>query len=139
MIARLAVLLAVASSLAASAGATVRQPLVVVMRQGGLCMSGSVCRSTVTFTDSRISGAGYRPRRLAPAERRALVRAIGRLDRDYLRRHPFKGTCPIAYDGSEAIYRFRGFGLALPSCTYDMRRVEAVKLVERLIGSLKRA
>ena len=50
---------------------------------------------------------------------------------------PFQhaGTCPIAYDGQELSYRFRG-KRELRSCTYDLRHVRAVQLVDRLIASL---
>ena len=84
-----------------------------------------------------ISGDGYVPRRLKTTERAALLRAIGAIDAKYLRAHPFKGTCPVAYDGQESTYRFRGFARSLPSCTYDLRGVEAVRLAERLFGTLK--
>jgi hypothetical protein len=77
-------------------------------------------------------------RRLKPGERLALLRAIKALDPAYLRAHPFKGTCPIAYDGSESIYRIRGFVPPLASCTYDLRGVTAVRLAERLLATLKR-
>ena len=51
-----------------------------VVRHGGLCITGSECRSTLRIDDTTISGEGYRPRRLAPAERTALLAAIGKLD-----------------------------------------------------------
>jgi hypothetical protein len=87
--------------------------------------------------DEMISGDGKISRRLTSRERLALLRAIRSLDPAYLRSHPFQGTCPTAYDGSESIYRFRGFALPLASCTFDLRRVKAVRLVERLLGTLK--
>ena len=61
------------------------------------------------ITDTTISGKGYRPRRLTPAERAALLSAIAKLDVRYFRAHPFKGTCPTAYDAQESVYSFRGF------------------------------
>jgi hypothetical protein len=128
-----AVLLGAAASTAAGATA----PIVTVTRHGGLCVTGTECRSLLRIDDRTISGEGYTSRRLRPAERTALVSAIGKLDLAYLRAHPFTGTCPIAYDGQEAIYRFRGFPRALPGCTYDLRGVEAVRLVERLLGTLR--
>jgi hypothetical protein len=100
-------------------------------------VTGTECRSLLRIDDRTISGEGYTSRRLRPAERAALVSAIGKLDLAYLRAHPFKGTCPIAHDGQEAIYRFRGFPRALPGCAYDLRGVEAVRLVERLLGTLR--
>jgi hypothetical protein len=129
-----------ASRFVATAAATaVRSvaPIVSVTRHGGLCVSGSECRSTLRIDDRTISGDGYASRRLKPSERAALLRAVRTLDARYLRAHPFAGTCPIAYDGNESIYRFRGFPRALASCTYDLRGVEAVRLAERLLGTLR--
>jgi hypothetical protein len=91
----------------------------------------------VRIDDVSISGEGYVPRRLKASERTALLRAIEKLDMRYLRAHPFTGTCPTAYDGQESIYRFRGFPRALPGCTYDLRGVEAVRIVDRLLATLK--
>jgi len=133
-VAPLAVVLTAATSTAKAASP---QPIVTITRHGGLCVTGSECRSTLRIGDTTISGEGYRPRRLTAAERAALLAAIAKLNLRYLKAHPFKGTCPIAYDGSEAIYRFRGFGRPVASCTYDLRGVEAVRLVERLLGTLK--
>jgi hypothetical protein len=112
-------------------------PIVSLTRHGGLCVTGSECRSTLRIDDTTISGDGYIPRRLKASERVALLRAIGRLDAKYLQSHPFIGTCPTAYDGSESIYRFRGFRRPLASCTSDLRGVEAVRLAERLFGTLR--
>src|SRR5262245_29372283 len=126
MIRRLGVLGVVAAALVApGAVAGPRAPLAVVTWHGGLCATGSECRSTLRVTDTAIGGDGYRSRPITATERRALIDAIRRLDGSYFRMHPFTGTCPIAYDGSEVSYRFRGFGLALRSCTYDLRGVEA--------------
>lgn len=111
--------------------------IVTVIRHGGLCRASGECRSFLRISDSTISGDGYVARRLRTGERLALLRSTRQLDPTYLRSHPFKGTCPTAFDGSESIYRFRGFTRPLASCTYDLRAVEAVQLVERLLGTLK--
>jgi hypothetical protein len=132
-----ALLLAALSSISIDSGAASRFPIVSVTRHGGLCVTGSECRATLQIGDTTISGDGYRPRRLETRERSALLRAIHALDAQYLRAHPFAGTCPTAYDGSESIYRFRGFPRALASCTYDLRGVQAVRLTERLLGTLR--
>jgi hypothetical protein len=123
----------------ASAGRTgSTAPIVSVTRHGGLCATdGMECRSALRIDDAAISGDGYRARRLRPDERLALLRAITRLDLRSLRAHPFAGTCPTAWDGTESIYRFRGFPHTLASCTYDLRGVEAVRLAERLLGTLR--
>jgi hypothetical protein len=113
--------------------------IVTVIRHGGLCFPGNECRSVLRIGDSTISGEGYAPRPLKQSERLALLRAVGKLDVSYLRAHPFVGTCPTAYDGSESIYRFRGFARTIKSCTFDVRGVEAVRLTERLLGALRPA
>jgi hypothetical protein len=128
-----AVLLGVPAGTASAATA----PIVTVTRHGGLCITGSECRSVFRIDDRTISGDGYASRRLAPGERAALLRAIGKLDLKAIRARPLTGTCPVAYDGQEAIYRFRGFPARLPGCTYDLRGVEAVRLAERLLGTLR--
>ena len=125
-----------AAAAASSSRARPAEPIVTVVRHGGLCLAGTECRSVLRI-GSTISGDGYLPRRLGPRERAALLNAIGKLDIRYLRAHPFTGTCPIAYDGVESVYRFRDFRRPLASCTYDLRGVEAVRLVERLLGTLK--
>jgi len=125
-----------AGSTAATAEARAK-PIVTVVRHGGLCMTGMECRDVLRITNTTISGAGLVPRLLRPSERRALLRAVRKLDIGTIRAHRFTGTCPIAYDGAESIYRFRGFAQALASCTYDLRQVQAVRLTERLLASLK--
>jgi hypothetical protein len=126
---------AVGAAVAAPAASVT--PIVTLTRHGGLCITGSECRSTWRIDDATIAGDRYVPRRLKATERAALLRAIAAIAAKYLRAHPFKGTCPVAYDGQESIYRFRGFARPLPSCTYDLRGVEAVRVAERLFRTLK--
>ena len=118
-------------------------PIATVVRHRGLCYRGTTspgmeCRSVVTITDRWISAPGVRRRALTRSERADLLTAIRGIDAGYLRRHPFRGTCPTAFDGQESIYRFRGFRGQLASCTYDLRGVSAVTLVNRLIDELGR-
>ena len=129
--------LAVCAAAGAAATRDEAKPLVVVVRHGGLCLSGSECRFVFRITDTTISGDGYRSRALSPALRRLLLSAIHVLDPAYLRRHPFTGICPIASDGQESIYRFRGFVPSIPSCRYDVSGISAVRLTERLLATLK--
>jgi hypothetical protein len=112
-------------------------PIVTIVRHGGLCAGGSECRQVLLITDTTISGQGYLPRRLARSERTSLLRATAKFDLGYLRAHRFRGTCPTAFDGTESVYRFRGFRRTLSSCTYDLRGVEAVRQTERLLETLK--
>ena len=119
--------------LAGSAAATTTpQVLVRVSATGGLCPP-SMCKWGARITTTTISAEGRRPRRITVAERRALLLAMKQLEPATLPK--FTGTCPIAYDGQERHYRFRG-KREIRSCTYDLRRVKAVQLVDRLIASL---
>ena len=122
---------------AVGAGSGVAAPprpdlLVSVSATGGLCPA-RVCRWSAQITTTTISAEGRQSRRLTPSERRALTAAIAQLRPPSLPK--FTGTCPIAYDGQELTYRFRG-KRALRSCTYDLRGVRAVMLVDRLLASL---
>ena len=92
-----------------------------------------MCHWSARITTTTISAEGRRSRRITVAERSALTQAIARLKVATLPK--FKGTCPIAYDGQELHYRFRGKP-EVRSCRYDLRRVRAVQLVDRLIASL---
>jgi hypothetical protein len=113
------------------------KPIVTVVRHGGLCVTGMECRSMLRITERTISADHYVARRLKPSERAALLGAIRAIDLAAVRSHPFTDTCPIAYDGTESVYRFRGVAPPLASCTYDLRRVRAVNLTERLFATLK--
>jgi len=108
------------------------EPLVVISARGGLCPP-SMCHWGGRITATTISADGRRSRRLTVIERRALTRAISRLRPASL--PPFSGTCPVAYDGQERIYRFRDKRV-LRSCTYDLTHVRAVQIVDRLLTSL---
>ena len=92
------------------------------------------------ITDTTISGQGYKPRRLTPAERAALLSAIRKLDLRYSHaRIRSRARARTAYDAQESIYSFRGFPRAVPGCTYNLGAVGAVRIVERLLDSLKTA
>jgi hypothetical protein len=125
-------LVALAASGVGSAATPEPQLLVSVSATGGLCPSG-MCHWGARITTTTISADGRRSRRLTLVERRALTQAIAQLQPASL--PPFTGTCPIAYDGQERHYRFRG-KRELRSCTFDLRRVRAVQLVDRLVASL---
>ena len=130
----------VGSTLAGSAGsarAAVLPPGVLadVLYEGGLCVTGGVCMTRVlVLQDGRVRWPERNGTRLSPTQIRALRRAIAAIDMRAVRAHPFTGVCPTAYDGTEAIYRFRGPTPALRSCRYDLTRVGAIRLLERLLG-----
>lgn len=126
----------VATSTATDARGAVLPPAVLaeVRYEGGLCATGGICMSrVVVFQDGRVRGPDRRAVRLTPARLRALRGAIAAIDMRDVRDHPFTGVCPSAYDGTEAIYRFRGPTPVLRSCTYDLGRVTAVRLLERFL------
>ena len=133
--ARLLVLALVVMVAATAGSATaVTQPhlLVAVSATGGLCPP-SMCHWSARITTTTISAEGRRSRRITVAEQRALLLAIAQLHPATLPK--FTGTCPIAYDGQERHYSFRG-KREIRSCRYDLRRVRAVQLTDRLIASL---
>src|SRR5262245_21801167 len=101
---------------AAPAAPAAEQPIVSFTRRGGFCLARTACMKVIRITDTTISGEGYVPRRLAKADRAALLRAIAALDVTTLR--PFLGTCPTSHDVPESVYRFRGIARTLPECKY---------------------
>jgi hypothetical protein len=128
------ILVVLAAALSESATATTPAPqvLVSVSATGGFCPP-SMCHWGARITTATISAEGRRSRSITVTERRALMQAIARLNVASLPR--FTGTCPIAYDGQELHYRFRAEP-EIRTCKYDLRRVRAVQLVDRLIASL---
>ena len=130
---RLAVAIVLSATATTAPAAPRPQLLVSVTAQGGLCPE-NMCHWDGLITTATISGDGRRPRRITASERRALVAAIAALRPAKL--PPFAGTCPIAYDGQERLYRFRGQPV-LKSCTNDLSRVRAVLLADRLLASLR--
>jgi hypothetical protein len=116
----------------ASATTPTPQMLVAVSARGGLCPT-HICHWGGRITATTISADGHRARRLRSAERSALTRAMAQLKVASLPK--FTGTCPVAYDGQERIYRFAGKRV-LGSCSYDLRHVKAVQIVDRLIAGL---
>ena len=127
-------LVVLAAGAAGTATATTPAPqlLVAVNATGGFCPP-NMCHWSARITTTTISAEGRRARRITAAERAALTQAIVRLKVATLPK--FKGTCPIAYDGQELHYRFRGKP-EVRTCKQDLRRVRAVQLVDRLIASL---
>jgi hypothetical protein len=108
--------------------------LVTVRTEGGLCPPGGDCSEMWTITaDLAREKGGRLETRLDEAERRVLTAAIEQLDYEQIAKHPFVGMCPTATDVPERIYLFRGLEQELASCTYDLERVEAVRLVNVLI------
>ena len=128
----LALIVVVAATAGSATAVTQPQLLVGVSATGGLCPP-SMCHWSARITTTTISAEGRRSRRITVAERRALLLAMAQLHPATLPK--FTGTCPIAYDGQERHYSFRG-KREIRSCRYDLRRVRAVQLTDRLIASL---
>jgi hypothetical protein len=59
------------SALASASSPATPQPIVTIVRHGGLCAGGSECRRVLRITDTTISGDGYLPRRLERSARAA--------------------------------------------------------------------
>jgi hypothetical protein len=115
-------------------------PIVTVVRDGGFCPDAWIeCRPVFRISDTTISSPGYVTRKLTRSDRAKLLHAIARISPAYLRAHPFRGTCPVAYDGAQSIYRFRGFRTPLATCDYELEGLQAVRVTERLLASLQRA
>lgn len=118
-------------------------PIATVVEHGGMpCyqgpgLPGKECGLTATITDRWITAAGFRRHALKPPERTLLLSAIGQINADYLRKHPAGDLCSAVADLPEVTYRFRGYGRPLASCTYDLRGVRAVTIVNRLISQLE--
>src|SRR6476619_3463132 len=113
-----ALVVVVVAATAGSAGAVTQpQLLVAVSATGGMCPP-SMCHWSARITTTTISAEGRRSRRITVAERRTLLLAMTQLHPATLPK--FTGTCPIAYDGQERHYRFRG-KREIRSCTYDLR------------------
>ncbi len=84
-------------------------PLLTVETRGGECPAGT-CSTTVSLErDGRVHLAAKPPNDLGvvpPATMAALDAAIRAADFAALRRHPFTGQCPTAYDGQEVVFVF---------------------------------
>ena len=124
---RLLVALLAGAVLAALAGTATAAPAPVladVRAVGGLCARGSICMTrTLLFADGRVVRDGAVVRRVTAARVAEVRRLIAGVDIAAVRARPFTGTCPIAYDGPEMVYRLRGIATALRGCTWDLSQV----------------
>jgi hypothetical protein len=84
-------------------------PLLTIETRGGECPAGA-CGTTVFLErDGRVHEAAKPPNDLGvvpPRELAALAAAIASTDFAALRRNPFSGECPTAFDGQEVIFEF---------------------------------
>jgi hypothetical protein len=109
--------------------------LAEVRYTGGLCMPRACDTRMRLLADGRLLRNGTLVHRVQAPQLRALRRAIAAIDIAEIRRHPFTGVCPTAYDGQEATYRFRGIRMSLSSCRWDLTHVAAVRSLERLVSA----
>lgn len=93
----------------ATAVATPTGPLVTVETRGGNCASAPCGTTVFVERDGRVHQAAKPPNDLGtvlPAALAALTTAIGTTDFAALKRHPFTGQCPTAFDGQEYVFEF---------------------------------
>lgn len=83
--------------------------LLKVRKTGGMCRLNSCDREltilnngTYRYEDATKTGAGKLSRRAFSR----LKQRLAKLNIEQVRSQPFTGTCPIAYDGPETLYRF---------------------------------
>lgn len=83
--------------------------LLKVRKTGGMCRLNSCDREltilrdgTYRYADATKTGTG----RLSRKTFTRLKQRLSRLNLEQVRSKPFTGTCPIAYDGPETLYRF---------------------------------
>ena len=121
------------------AAAPTAPPAVLLVREasGGLCVSGTECRSVITVkTDGAwlaIDGGAHTDGVLQDGMLALLQQAIATTR---LAEAPaFTGTCPVAYDGQEVTYRWTSAGVArtAASCTVEFDPADPLVLAgERL-------
>lgn len=100
-------------------------PLVTVMIHGGLCPDGPCERTTYLDRDGLVRAAEKSPSELGRMDAGALATlraAIEATDFAELRSHPFRGECPMNYDGQELVLTFATSHGAetLASCTTEI-------------------
>jgi hypothetical protein len=94
-----------------SSPASTNQTLLTLQYHGGMCPDGA-CESVTALrrdgTYTRTIGKGT-PREGSVSRQKVdtLSQEIARADFARIKSVPFTGTCPIAYDGQEAIYTFQ--------------------------------
>jgi hypothetical protein len=112
MVAVVVLTVALGLGLAACGGtavATPTGPLVTVETRGGECASAPCGMTVIVERDGRVHLAAKPPNDLGtvpPVALAALDAAIRTTDYASLKRHPFTGQCPTAFDGQEYVFEF---------------------------------
>jgi hypothetical protein len=84
-------------------------PLVTIQMRGGLCPEAMCDNTVILERDGRVHSAAKPPNDLGHVTGEAmaaLTTAMQATDWADLMSHPFKGECPIAFDGQELIFEF---------------------------------
>lgn len=84
-------------------------PLLTVETRGGECVDGPCGTTVVIERDGTVRSAAKPPNDLGtiPADQLAVLdSAIKLTDFEILKKRPFTGECPTAYDGQEFIFEF---------------------------------
>lgn len=122
------------------ASAPTSPPTVLLVREssGGLCVSGTECRSVITVrTDGAWLAIGGGTRKEGTLGEGVLALLQEAVAATGLAEAPaFTGTCPVAYDGQEVTYRWTSAGAprTAASCTVTFDPADPLVLAgERLV------
>jgi hypothetical protein len=88
-----------------SIGESALKPSASLTYRGGLCMTGDDCQNTyMIYPSGQITYNGEISSTIPQSEIMSLQEQIRTADYAAIKARPFNGTCPTAFDGSEAIY-----------------------------------
>lgn len=116
----------------------VKNEVASITSRGGMCQQGKSCESTVAvFENGLVTRDGAETKKLTHEQIAELKGLIAVTDFTSIKSKKFAGTCPIAYDGQEQVYRFTTEKKIeeLPGCTYelDMDATPLFKFVNSVI------
>lgn len=102
--------------------------LVSVTKRGGFCQQGQDCTNTVNVTeDGSIQDNSNETKKLTAEQINELKKLIATTDFAAIKKTPFTGTCPIAFDGQEIVYTFYTESETkeeIPSCLYQVNETD---------------
>lgn len=97
--------------------------LLSIVHRGGLCPQGEQCSSEKTVdTTGSVKEEKKEVKKLSSDQVKQLQKVINETDFATIKKQPFTGTCPIAFDGQEVIYTFKTpqGSEVLESCKYTI-------------------
>lgn len=119
-----------------SANRSTNEPLVSIIRHGGLCPDGECTSETFIYKDGSIVEDSKIIKQLPAQQVKQLENRFITTNFNMIRTFPFTETCPTAYDGQESIYTFY-----LPdrqetfaSCEYDLSESFIFEFIDTLIS-----